>query len=59
MALALGLSYLVRVDELGGRTIPGAIPAAAVLMMGIGLVAAIGPARRGLNVEPTEALREG
>jgi predicted permease len=33
-------------------------PAVALLMMGVGLVAAIGPARRGLAVEPTEVLRE-
>ncbi len=56
---ALGLAYLIPVDELGGRSIPGLIPAAALLMIGVGLLAAIGPARRGLRVEPTEALREG
>jgi len=59
MAAALGLSRLVPVDELGGRTIPGMIPAAALIMMTVGVLAAIGPARRGLRVEPTEALREG
>lgn len=57
--VALGLAYLIPVDELGGRSVPGLIPAAALLMMGVGLLAAIGPARRGLRVEPTEALREG
>jgi ABC-type lipoprotein release transport system permease subunit len=30
----------------------------AVLMTTVGLLAAIGPARRGLAVQPTEALRE-
>jgi hypothetical protein len=34
------------------------LPTVAVLMMGIGLLAALGPARRGLAVQPTEALRE-
>jgi ABC-type antimicrobial peptide transport system permease subunit len=30
----------------------------AVFMMGIGFLAALGPARRCLSIEPTEALRE-
>jgi ABC-type lipoprotein release transport system permease subunit len=34
------------------------LPTVAVLMMAIGLLAALGPARRGLAVQPTEALRE-
>ncbi|MGZ8414657.1 MAG: ABC transporter permease [Gemmatirosa sp.] len=34
------------------------LPLVAALMMGIGLLAALGPARRGLAVQPTEALRE-
>jgi len=33
------------------------LPAMAVVMIVVGLVAAIGPARRGLKVQPTEALR--
>lgn len=32
-------------------------PAVAVLMSVVGLLAAAGPARRGLSVAPTEALR--
>ena len=35
------------------------LPAAAAFMIVIGLLAAAGPARRGLRVEPTEALRGG
>ena len=57
--VASALAYWIPVDELGGRSVPGLIPAAALLMMGVGLVAAVGPARQGLRVEPTEALREG
>lgn len=57
--IASGLAYWVPVEELGGRAIPGLVPAAAALMMLVGLLAAIGPARRGLAVEPIEALREG
>jgi ABC-type lipoprotein release transport system permease subunit len=30
----------------------------SILMLLIGLLAALGPARRGLHIEPTEALRE-
>jgi ABC-type antimicrobial peptide transport system permease subunit len=32
---------------------------AAIVMVGVGLLAAIGPARRGLCIHPSEALREG
>jgi predicted lysophospholipase L1 biosynthesis ABC-type transport system permease subunit len=34
------------------------LPSVAALMVVIGLLAALGPARRGLAVQPTEALRE-
>jgi putative ABC transport system permease protein len=34
------------------------LPIVASFMMVVGLVAALGPARRGLRIEPTEALRE-
>ena len=33
------------------------LPGVALLMMLIGLLAALGPARRGLAVQPTEALQ--
>jgi ABC-type antimicrobial peptide transport system permease subunit len=33
------------------------LPIVAALMMTVGLVAALGPARRGLAIQPTEALR--
>ena len=33
------------------------VPVVALFMMAVGLVAALGPARRGLRVHPTEALR--
>jgi len=35
------------------------LPAAAALMMAIGVLAAIVPARRALRVNPTETLRNG
>jgi predicted permease len=34
------------------------LPLMALFMMAVGFVAALGPARRGLRIEPTEALRE-
>ena len=34
------------------------VPAMAAVMIGVGLAASIGPARRGLRVQPTEALRD-
>jgi predicted permease len=34
------------------------LPLVALVMMVVGLVAAYGPARQGLNIQPTEALRE-
>lgn len=34
------------------------MPIVAVIVMVVGLLAALGPARRGLAVEPTEALRD-
>ena len=33
------------------------LPAVAVIMMAVGLVAAVGPARRGLRIDPTESLK--
>jgi putative ABC transport system permease protein len=41
----------------GTKTALVLFPVVAVLMFGVGLLAAAGPARRGLAVEPTEALR--
>ena len=36
----------------------GPIALVALLMVGVGVLAAVGPARRGLRIHPTEALRE-
>jgi ABC-type antimicrobial peptide transport system permease subunit len=33
------------------------LPAVVVIMMAVGLLAAIGPARRGLRIDPSESLR--
>jgi hypothetical protein len=42
---------------MGGRA-PVVLPAVAAVILTVGLLAALGPARRGLAVEPTEVLRE-
>lgn len=59
----IGLVLAVAVDRvLGEGFLTGSgivlLPAVAALMVAIGLLAALGPARRGLAVQPTEALRE-
>jgi predicted permease len=54
---AVALERLMEGDLLQGR---GAIilPLVALVMTTIGILAAIGPAREGLRIQPTEALRE-
>jgi ABC-type antimicrobial peptide transport system permease subunit len=46
----------------GGEMMGGAgmvlLPAVALVMTVVGLLAALGPARRGLRIQPMEALRE-
>jgi hypothetical protein len=61
--VAGGLALSLPVGQaVGGGSLVGTgvvlLPAVAALMMAIGLLAALGPARRGLAVQPTEALRE-
>jgi putative ABC transport system permease protein len=59
----VGVALAALVDRLaGGSVLAGQrlllLPLAAGTMLIIGLCAALGPARRGLAVQPTEALRE-
>jgi ABC-type antimicrobial peptide transport system permease subunit len=60
-AVGMLVAYLVGrylpIEQLGGLTIPGVLPAAAAFMLIVGALAALGPARRGLRIDPTEALR--
>ena len=61
--LVTGLVLAVALDRAvgGGPLAHGGIvllPIVAAVMLAIGLTAAVGPARRALSVQPTEALRE-
>ena len=47
----------VPIEQIGGLPIPGVLPGAAAFMLLVGILAAWGPARRGLRIDPTEALR--
>jgi putative ABC transport system permease protein len=47
----------VPIEQIGGLPIPGILPGSAVFMLLVGVLAAFGPARRGLRIDPTEALR--
>jgi ABC-type antimicrobial peptide transport system permease subunit len=41
----------------GGQSIPGIVPATAVVMILVGILALAGPARRAIRIDPAEALR--
>jgi predicted permease len=56
---ALALHRRLNIEVEGGWHIPGILPAAAIFVITIGLLAAAGPARRAVRVDSTEALREG
>ena len=60
IGVGIGLATLLDGATQGGTTAGhGAVvlPAVALLMAIVGVVAAIGPARRALSIQPTEALR--
>ena len=64
IGVAVGLVVVTAMPPiiLDGLTLtPGVGPilVVAVVMVGVGVLAAIGPARRGLRVHPSEALRDG
>ncbi|MEO6236426.1 MAG: ABC transporter permease [Vicinamibacterales bacterium] len=61
--VAAGLTVAGVLEWLGGGGVLGGrghvfLPAVAGVMFIVGILAALGPARRGLAVQPTEALRE-
>jgi predicted lysophospholipase L1 biosynthesis ABC-type transport system permease subunit len=62
LGVGLGLAAAVALDAAaGGELMAGTglllVPGTAAFMLVVGLLAAAGPARRGLRVQPTEALR--
>ena len=62
LGVGLGLAVAVALDQAsGGVLLDGAglllVPGTAAFMLVVGLLAAAGPARRGLRVQPTESLR--
>jgi hypothetical protein len=57
LVLVVVVDRLVSGGELMGRTGLIAIPVTALFMVAIGMLAAAGPARYGLRIQPTEALR--
>ena len=64
VGIALGLVVVIAIPplDLDGVTLNatgGPIVVVALVMVAVGLLAAIGPARRGLRIHPSEALREG
>jgi hypothetical protein len=62
LGVGIGLTMAVALDLLTGGELMGGtgvllVPGTAVFMLVVGLIAAASPARRGLRVQPTEALR--
>ncbi len=62
LGLAVGIVAAAMIDRLSGGELMGGrgallLPVFGVLMTIVALLAALGPARRGLRVQPTEALR--
>ena len=60
--VAVGIVLALLIDrasdgEMLGSLGVGLLPITALLMVLVGLFATIGPARRGLRIQPTEALR--
>jgi hypothetical protein len=57
MLAAYLVGRYVPIEQVGGLPIPGVLPGAAAFMLLVGVLASLGPARRGLRIDPTEALR--
>ncbi len=62
LGVAVGVGAAALFDFASGGELLGSVgtpllPAMSIIMIVVGLLAAIGPARRGLRIQPTEALR--
>ena len=55
--MAFALDSVVQVEDVGGMSIPGIVPATAMVMILVGVVAVAGPARRAIRINPMDALR--
>jgi hypothetical protein len=63
IGIALGVMTAAVLDAAMGDELMGGqglivLPFVSMIMLAVGVLAALGPARRGLRVQPTEALRE-
>ena len=50
------IGQFLPIEQIGGLPIPGILPGAAAFML-VGVLASLGPVRRALRIDPTEALR--
>lgn len=57
MLVAYLVGQYIPIEQIGGLPIPGILPGAAAFMLLVGAAASLGPARRGLRIDPTEAMR--
>ena len=57
MLAAYLVGRYVPIEQIGGLPIPGVLPGAAAFMLLVGVLASLGPARRAVRIDPTEALR--
>jgi putative ABC transport system permease protein len=57
MLAAYLVGRYVPIEQIGGLPIPGILPGSAAFMLLVGVLASLGSARRGLRIDPTEALR--
>ena len=55
--MAFVIDSSVQVEDVGGLSIPGIVPATAMVMILVGVLALAGPARRAVRINPVEALR--
>jgi putative ABC transport system permease protein len=55
--MALLIDSSVQVEDVGGLSIPGIVPATAMFMVLVGVLALAGPARRAIRINPVDALR--
>jgi putative ABC transport system permease protein len=60
LGIVVGVAGALALDPLTGRELPGTdalIPVVVVIVTTVGFAAALGPARRGLRVQPIDALK--